>query len=113
MNPRKPRKCLPGRFGYAGNLTGERQLAKRDTRHAKFSDERTRTTAHRAAITDTDLGGILGQLAELLLRGEEFGIDGVWIRENRFQFSALLGVLGNESNTLLVTDNGRGFRHGG
>ena len=48
----------------------ERHLAERDAREAELAEIGARTTRHRAAVADADLGGIARELRELLLEGD-------------------------------------------
>ena len=68
--------------------------------------------AERAAVADANLGGVAGQLGELLLGGEELLVGRRGVGEDGLQLGALDGVLLDEADALLVTFDGGSFRHG-
>ena len=62
---------LPGGLDDPGNLAGQGKLAELDSGDAELAVKAAGAAAHGAAVADARGRGILGQLLELGLRGEE------------------------------------------
>ena len=71
-----------------------------------------RTTAHRATVTDARRRRVARELLELFLRRVKRVVERRGIFEDRFELSALNGVLCSETLTFFVTLNGRCLGHG-